>query len=77
MDWGSESGRDFLKYEDCRIANAPLDATNIGSMQAGFEGKLLLRPADILAISLHIEPDPAPDIHGARGPFCRFLVYRL
>ncbi len=56
------------KNDNCRIPRTPFDAADIGSVQARFEGQLLLGPAPFLADPLNVQPDLPPNIHPGSRP---------
>lgn len=57
----------LLQHNDSGIANATLDAADIGAVQAAFEGKPLLAQPPVLAEILDVEAHPPAHIHGASG----------
>ena len=68
--------RKFMKHGSGRIADAALDARNIGPMQAALFRKLLLRPALDQPVFANVLPNAAPDIHGASASYVSRLIYR-
>ena len=58
--------RDFVDNNDCRVAGAAFDATDIGPVEARFEGKILLGPALLSPEFSDVAPEPPPNIHKRR-----------
>lgn len=65
--WHLQRLSDLLKDRHCRIAHSPLYAAEVGAMQAGFEGEVLLGEAPLLASLANIHAHPAPHFHAASG----------
>ena len=58
---------DDLNIVDSDVANAPLDAADVGTMQSGFEGQRLLRKALNLPQSSHVARQSGPECHHRSG----------
>ena len=58
----AEGGGEPLDVDEAEVLLAPLDAANVGAVQARPVGKLLLRPAPVVAESPDACPEPCADV---------------
>ena len=70
--------RDLFKDRDGRVADAALDAADVGPVQPALEREHLLRDTERLAIFPEIEADTAPHIHAGMGaPLQRIVLQTI
>ena len=62
--WDPERVGELFEDSDGRIPGAVLNATDVGLVQTGFEGELLLGPALFQPVPPDVPPDLLPDVHG-------------
>lgn len=56
----------LLNHQDRGVPGPTLNPTDVGPVQAGLEGKLLLRPVVLLPDPLDVSPQLPPDIHAQK-----------
>jgi hypothetical protein len=77
LDVGSERFGDALQHGDCRVALTPFDPTQIGLVDFGAVGQLLLREALLASEPLKVEPDTLPHVHAGRSRASSLPLHRL
>lgn len=63
LDVGPKGDSELLKNADSRVAATALQTTQIGLMDVGLVGELLLREPALASKPLKIETDSGPHIH--------------
>jgi len=77
LDVSSQSFCNALKHSDRRVALTAFDTAEIGLVDTGEVGELLLREALLASEPLKVKPDTLPHIHAGRSRACSFLLHRL